>query len=989
MSATPASMLQVVTSGLQDRERLNSPVGSPSVQFYKSVMRRRTRWASQWRRVEFDNLADFGRTAVVTLPIIGELITRATLVVNLPDIYTPQLTARDYTANIIGPSWAWTNSIGHAICSDVQMLIGDQVIDQFDSRSLEVMDELTTPIEHYDSANELIGRNPSSFSDQELLNITQNKPSAQSPNQTVEVVFPFWWNRGPGPQALPIQALWKDKVQIKVTFRPVQQCVYTSSRIDPRNPPLSANQGAGPMPNITGCGFFVSDPSGTPIYNAAATAQLPSNPFNGRVSTVDTMPTSYHFKDAYWIVEYISLEDREAAAYRMADLEIPIEQHVALPVVETGGAEHVRIRLEKGGLVRDLTWIAQRVEAPDYNAYFLFSKDLGPAAGPPLLVDSNGSHLEPVPVQNPCDIPWWPNAVVPDWDYGNGYIRPAFADRNSDPILAAKMLIRGLTRFDHESSSMFRSVLPLQNCKRVPLVNRYIYRYDFGFWSTGGLAEANERPVDEIRGYSNWDKLPSRELSLYMNTTTFHDQQWVLDGSGIQFKEGSIPPVSKLRIPQTTDGLLVILTGAHPVEDVSGSTFNGNGAVVAGIVDYRSLILQSDFLGLFARVIANGSASLVVKRSTTEYEWLAVAGGGGWGNKGAGEFYFNSFPSVIKPLLQFGGTAGTAEDIGWQGGNNAQTHTDIDKTINIAYTNSNSDSTGSIMDPLTTITYDMNSTVLSKKFIMLFNTSITNFQFVMNNINTPVRVDLLSDDSSGNTVVIKDTSGNPCSYRIQRQNSLSTHIAYMFTTDPNPPPNTMYNTYVGIRTIFIAVGKRIQIRIRAETIAKIFSYEVALHEGTLSCNINTTYRTTPNVDESPNTVWFGGGGGGTISTNEPAGIGKLDGKVMTTDAVFVQSTVLSDQSTGGSTFAARGGDGYYGGGSGLYGGGGGGSYVSDLITNVNTFEQVSKLPASAKIYPLRRIPVTPPKFVIYSWLTRYNRLRIHSGRGALMFNEAT
>jgi hypothetical protein len=136
-------------------------------------------------------------------------------------------------------------------------------------------------------------------------------------------------------------------------------------------------------------------------------------------------------------------------------------------------------------------------------------------------------------------------------------------------------------------------------------------------------------------------------------------------------------------------------------------------------------------------------------------------------------------------------------------------------------------------------------------------------------------------------------------------------------------------------------------------------------------------------------VWFGGGGGGTLSTNEPAGIGKIDGKVMSTSAVFVQSTVLSDQSTGGSTYAARGGDGYYGGGSGLYGGGGGGSYVSDLITNVNTFEQVSTLPASAKIYPLSRIPVMPPKFVIYSWVTRYNRLRINSGRGALMFNEAT
>ena len=145
-------MLQVVSSGLQDRERLNSPQGQPSLQFYKSVMRKRTRWASQWRRVEFDNLADFGRTAIVTLPINGELNTRATLVVELPDIYTPQINAinqqiADPSDNrVIGPYWAWTNSIGHAIVANVDFLIDGAVIDSFDSQLLEVLDEQTTPV---------------------------------------------------------------------------------------------------------------------------------------------------------------------------------------------------------------------------------------------------------------------------------------------------------------------------------------------------------------------------------------------------------------------------------------------------------------------------------------------------------------------------------------------------------------------------------------------------------------------------------------------------------------------------------------------------------------------------------------------------------------------------------------------------------------------------------------------------------------------------
>lgn len=968
MSATPASMLHIVSSGLQDRERLNAPAGSPSVHFYKTVMRRRTRWASQWRRVEFDNLADFGKTAVVTLPIQGELITRATLVVNLPDLYTPQIAARKANPNIVGPSWAWTNSIGHALCSDVQMLIGDQIIDEFDSRSLEILSELTTPIEHYDSTNQLIGRDPSAFSDQELLQISQNKSSFQAANQTVEIVFPFWWNRGPGPQALPIQALWRDKVQLKVTFRPVQQCVYTSTRLDPRNPPLSANQGVSApglsapgvaIPNIVNCAFFATDPSGSPIYNAAATAQLPSNPFNGQVTT-ETMPASYHFLDAYWIIEYVSLEDREAAAYRTADLEIPIEQHLALPVVNTGGTPNIRIRMDKGGLVRDLTWVAQRVEAESYNAYFLFSKDLGPPASPPPLVD-NGNPLEPIPIQNPCDLPWWPNALVPDWDYGNGYIRPAFADRNSDPILAAKMTIRGLPRFEHEGPSMFRSVLPLHNCQQAPLINRYVYRYDFGYWPTGGLAEANELPVDEIRGYSNWDKLPKRELALTMNLESYWQQQWAIDGSGLVFGEGVFPPLTKVNVPQLTEGLLVILQGAQP-NDLPACTNNGTGATVAGIIDYTLLQTYPDFVGIYPRVVPSGSASLVMKVASGEYIYLGVAGAGGYGNTQAIR-YVEDFQPPYVPV--FGGNASSAVEFGWQGGNNAQTNeqivainpTDI-RGGNIVYSTTSSD--------LETITFAEGSTISSKPFILLFNARIESFSFIMNNVNTPVQVDLHTDVSGIFSGILP------------RQPTTATQVTYIFTRLPLPPSTTT-EIYIPLPDIEVTYAQPLILTLTAVTLAQIYTYEVTTYEGLLACTISTTYRTTPNIGTTSQ-VLFGGGGGYGANPGAP------DGIQMDTSSNFVQSVI----STGGQFVSfSPGGDGYYGGGSGTFGGGGGSSYVTPFLTCVNTFENTGPTNASITVVPLKRVLTKSPNYNIYSWITRYNRLRITSGRGALMFNEAS
>jgi hypothetical protein len=127
--------------------------------------------------------------------------------------------------------------------------------------------------------------------------------------------------------------------------------------------------------------------------------------------------------------------------------------------------------------------------------------------------------------------------------------------------------------------------------------------------------------------------------------------------------------------------------------------------------------------------------------------------------------------------------------------------------------------------------------------------------------------------------------------------------------------------------------------------------------------------------------YFGGGGGGRL-TDE--GIGLPDGAKMSTDEQFV----ATNRSTAGTTYRFNGGDGYYGGGSGNLCGGGGGSYVSGLIDQVGTYLNPVGTQVRMTLIPLKRVPAERPSFNIYSWITRYNRLRINSGRGALMFNEA-
>lgn len=592
-SATPATMLQIVTTGLQDLERLQPPVGQPAMQFYTQVMRRRTRFASQWHRVNFDNAADFGRRATVTLPPSAELISRAILAIQLPDIRTPQVIAQDeYGA--VAPRWSWTNALGNAICSSVQMTLNNEVVEEFDSRLLEVLSQQEGDMDHFRSTNQMLQRTARGFNDLTFTVV----------NGLLYIVFPFWWNRGIGPQALPIQAMYKDSVQITCNFRPIQECVYTSTRSTTTNglPSAAGEPGAAPLPAFAGCPFL--DASGQIIPGIAL----------GR---------HWSFDDAYWLVEYVSLEDREAAAFRIADLQIPFTQHLAITPYNTNGTQTARIPLNQGGLIRDITWVAQREDAPDYNAWFLFSRELSDISG---------------------DV-WWPNMRSTSLEFGDGYIRPAFCDRRSDPITAAMMLIRGRTRFESEAPSLFRSLIPALGCATTPLIDRYVYRYDFGFWPSGGLAEALDRPADEVRGAANWSRLPTpRELVLTMATDCASDQ-WVSAGETRVYDTPRFSQID-MDFPQGTSGFRIEVFGASP----SGAG-NGEGAFVKGLINWQQLRQIPGYSSIWIRIVSDGSASILVKNGTNSYVPIAIAGGGGYGNG-----------------LDKGGTAGSAIETGFRGG---------------------------------------------------------------------------------------------------------------------------------------------------------------------------------------------------------------------------------------------------------------------------------------------------------------------------------
>lgn len=495
MAATPATSLTLISSGLADA-RLQSPRGNPDIHQFLKVLRKTTRWAAQWNRVEFDGSPEFGQRVSLTLPRIGELVTGLTIAVTMPDIYATQLAAiraaggtqLDDPGAFLGPVYGWTNSLGHALIQQIELEIGGAIVETLDSRLLEIMDELYETVESAISKNAMIKRAPHGFGARTWL----------SPDPTVVYVpIPFWFSRpGVYSHALPIEALQSDRVRVHVTFRPIAQLFYSDARVDSRTVgyrPGTDTEGG--MWGIQGARFWRSNEDvATRVYSMSAAT--PAEGVLGEHIAGISMPQRFSPVDAYALVEYISLEEYEALVFRTAELTYHVEQHIAVPVQPTLGHMEVRMELPFTNPTKEVLWVLQRPEVATYNAWFLFTRDLAPVEAPPALA----------PPPSPCLTPWWPDAYLTPTAAQNWQIVPAFRNAFSEPLAGATLLYNSYERFVHEGGSFFRSVIPATKYVKSAVHDRYIYAYSFG--------QKAERGVYEVQGAANWDKIPRKELYL-------------------------------------------------------------------------------------------------------------------------------------------------------------------------------------------------------------------------------------------------------------------------------------------------------------------------------------------------------------------------------------------------------------------------------------------------------------------------------------------
>jgi hypothetical protein len=390
----------------------------------------------------------------------------------MPDIAAPQLAAIEAAggpASFAGPYFGWTNSLGHALVAQATLDIAGSRVETLDSRLLEVLDEFTVPLEKTTVVNRLIKRADNGF--------TERTFGVDTPGP-VEVVtpLPFWFARGDPGAALPVDAILADEIRCGVTFRAPAGLYYTDSR-NPGN--LSTADGTSLWP-IAGSPFYKFDPAGTVIPGLSST---PVSPIPGAA-----MPTTFPLGDTYILAEFIYLEQPEANRFRIADLQIPVTQHYAMEPFQTQGLPRARIRVDVPNPARDLFWLAQRTDAPSYNAHFLATREL---AAPGAAAGSI----------------WWPNATGLSAT-APGPLRPGFAYADSEPIAAMALMYEGsLVRMRTQAPPLYRSILPSLEQKKSPWVNRYYYNLPIGIQN---CFTPPSRPLGE----GNLDKIKNRELVL-------------------------------------------------------------------------------------------------------------------------------------------------------------------------------------------------------------------------------------------------------------------------------------------------------------------------------------------------------------------------------------------------------------------------------------------------------------------------------------------
>lgn len=194
--------LQLVVFGGQDIHLM----GNPEFSYFKSVYRKHTNFSMECieqTRIGNINIDDF--TLNYEISKSGDLLNKMHFEIDLP---------KQTMVNINGGDnyCSYTNNTAYSYMKNVELYIGEKLIDKHDGKWYDIMNELNH--DNNDGLDYLVNKHRAGVTDK------------TSPADTkLYIPLQFWFTKGDVSLSLPLIALQYDNVKIKVNFRGLKKII--------------------------------------------------------------------------------------------------------------------------------------------------------------------------------------------------------------------------------------------------------------------------------------------------------------------------------------------------------------------------------------------------------------------------------------------------------------------------------------------------------------------------------------------------------------------------------------------------------------------------------------------------------------------------------------------------------------------------------------------------------------------------------------------
>ncbi len=219
----PGSYYQLVSEGKEDTHIYS---GDINTSYFRKVFYKQTKFAMETIPIKFNTGTDFGERISTVFPRKGDLVRSCILRIEIPALLDP-----------IYSGFSYVNSLGHALIEDIEILIGDTVINKFPGEWLEIWSQNFMPEEKKLVYADMIGRFPAYslppyLKDQDAFFVKNNRGFLHIP-------IPFWFARENG-MALPLIALQMHEVRVNIKLRKFKDVLFRIDVMDP-NPACIAD----------------------------------------------------------------------------------------------------------------------------------------------------------------------------------------------------------------------------------------------------------------------------------------------------------------------------------------------------------------------------------------------------------------------------------------------------------------------------------------------------------------------------------------------------------------------------------------------------------------------------------------------------------------------------------------------------------------------------------------------------------------------------